>query len=267
MQTLSEIRTILADRGLHPKKALGQNFLHDQNQLRRLLEASGVGEGDLVLEVGPGTGTLTESLLDRGCEVVACELDRDLAAILEERLGDRITLVRTDCLDDHRTLAGTLEDALSGRPFTLVSNLPYGAASPLMCLLAAREECQGQHVTIQREVADRLLAGPGTKAYGSLSIFVAALASVRKVGILPPGCFWPPPKVDSAIVSIMPHEKPMVDDPEAFGRFLQGIFSRRRKQLGTIIGRDAPLPDGVSGTMRPEELSVESFVALHALNG
>ena len=167
MQTLSEIRTILAERGLHPKKALGQNFLHDQNQLRRLLEAAEVGAGDLVLEVGPGTGTLTESLLERGCEVIACELDRDLAGILEDRLGDRITLIRDDCLADQRTLASAVEDALSGRRFSLVSNLPYGAASPLMSLLAARRDCLGQWVTIQREVADRLVAGPGSKAYGA----------------------------------------------------------------------------------------------------
>ena len=266
MQTLGEIRSILAERGLHPKKALGQNFLHDQNQLRRLLEASAVGDSDLVLEVGPGTGTLTEALLDRGCSVVACELDRDLAAILEERLGDRITLVRTDCLEDQRTLSVELEEALSGRTFTLVSNLPYGAASPLMSLLASRKDCTAQHVTIQREVADRLLAVPGTKAYGSLTIFIGALASVRRIGILPPGCFWPPPKVDSAMVSIIPHQRPMVEDAADFGAFLHRLFSRCRKQLGTIIGRDAGFPKGIEPTMRPEELSIEAMVELYELN-
>ena len=124
MQTLGDIRSILAERGLHPKKALGQNFLHDQNQLRRLIDAAAVGPGDLVLEVGPGTGTLTETLVERGCEVVACELDRDMAAILEDRLGDRITLLREDCLGDQRTLSTGVDNALAGRPFSLVANLP-----------------------------------------------------------------------------------------------------------------------------------------------
>ena len=266
MQTLGEIRDILAEHGLHPKKALGQNFLHDQNQLRRLLVAAEVGEGDLVLEVGPGTGTLTESLLEAGCEVVACELDRDLAGVLHQRLGERITLVRADCLEDQRTLSGELDAALDGRPFKLVANLPYGAASPLMSLLATRRDCRGQHVTIQREVADRLLAGPGSKAYGSLSIFVGAMATVKRVAVLPPGCFWPPPKVESAIISITPREEPLTEDPESFGRFLHSLFSRRRKQLGTIIGRDATFPEGVAATMRPEQLSVESLVALHRSN-
>ena len=266
MQTLSEIRTILAERGLRPKKSLGQNFLHDQNQLRRLLEAAGVGPGDLVLEVGPGTGTLTEALLERGCEVIACELDRDLAGILENRLGDRITLIRDDCLADQRTLATAVEEALSGRGFKLVSNLPYGAASPLMSLLAARRDCLGQWVTIQREVADRLVAQPGSKAYGSLSLFIGAVATVKRIAILPPSCFWPAPKVDSAIVSILPLEQPLVEDPEAFGTFLHGLFSRRRKQLGTILGRDANFPAGVEPTMRPEELPVSEMVELHRLN-
>ena len=266
MQTLGEIRSILAEHGLHPKKALGQNFLHDQNQLRRLLEASEVGPGDVVLEVGPGTGTLTEALLDRGCIVVACELDRDLAAILENRIGDRITLVRDDCLEDQRTLSGAILDALSGRTFSLVSNLPYGAATPLMSLLSSRSDCRSQHVTIQREVADRLLARPGGKSFGSLTAFVGALASVRRIGTLPPGCFWPPPKVESAMISIVPHEKPLIDDPEAFGDFLHRLFSRRRKQLGTIMGREALLPSGVVRTVRPEQLSVAELVEIHRLN-
>ena len=102
MQTISEIREILNERGLHPKHRMGQNFLHDQNQLRRLLDASKVGPGDLVLEVGPGTGTLTEALLEKECEVIASELDKDMGDIIESRLGLRLTLVRGDCLDGHR---------------------------------------------------------------------------------------------------------------------------------------------------------------------
>ena len=134
MQTLSEIRALLDSRGLRPRKRFGQNFLHDKNQLRRLVDASGVGEGDVVLEVGPGTGTLTEALLERGARVIASEIDEDLAGISEERLGDRVTLVRGDCLGGRRTLAPAIVAAIDGRSFTLVANLPYQAASPLMTM-------------------------------------------------------------------------------------------------------------------------------------
>jgi 16S rRNA (adenine1518-N6/adenine1519-N6)-dimethyltransferase len=265
MQTLSEIRSILAERGLRPKRKLGQNFLHDQNQLRRLLEASGVKEGDLVLEVGPGTGTLTEALIDRGCSVIACELDRDMASILEDRLGDRLTLVTADCLDRSRRLAPQLEEALETRPFRLVANLPYGSASPLMSHLVTDHRCLGQFVTIQREVADRLLGQPGTRAYGPLTIFVGAFAKIRLLGTLAPGCFWPPPKVDSAMVAITPHEEPPNVDPKAFGRFVHKLFSKRRKQLGTILGRGIALPNDIALETRPDALSIDQILDLYAM--
>ena len=184
MQTISEIREILNERGLHPKHRLGQNFLHDQNQLRRLLEASAVAPGDLVLEIGPGTGTLTEALLERGCEVIASELDTDMGDIIESRLGSRVRLVRGDCLDGARSFSADVLQALGDRPFRLVANLPYGAASPIMSLLAPMPNCLGQYVTIQREVGDRLLAEPGTRQYGPLTVFVRVFANVRSIGTL-----------------------------------------------------------------------------------
>ena len=266
MQTLSEIRSILAERGLRPKRKLGQNFLHDQNQLRRLLEAANVGQGDLVLEVGPGTGTLTEALLERGSTVVACELDPDMASILEDRLGGRITLIQADCLEGTRSLAPELQAALGEGPFRLVANLPYGAASPLMSLLATDPRCLGQFVTIQREVAERLLAVPGTRAYGPLTIFVQAFAAIRSLGTLSPACFWPSPKVESAMVAITPREDRPQIAPDRFGRFVHRIFSGRRKQLGTILGRDAELPEGVEPTTRPDALTVEEILALYELH-
>ncbi len=268
MQTISEIRAILAERALRPKHRLGQNFLHDQNQLRRLVGAAALSSGDLVVEVGPGTGTLTETLLDAGCEVIACELDPDMASIIEDRLGDRLTLVRGDCLGKGRTLSPDIVRALAGRPFTLVANLPYQAASPLMSsLLIEPHGCRGQYVTIQKEVADRLLAEPGTKAYGPLTIIVRALGDVERIANVPASCFWPAPQVVSAMVAITPRETRLTDRPAAFARFVTSVFTKRRKQLGAIFGRAHAWPAGVEATMRPEALTPAQLAALHEVMG
>lgn len=269
MQTLAEIKAMLAARGLRPRHRFGQNFLVEPAHLRRLLEAAAVARGDLVLEVGPGTGTLTEELLAAGAEVVACEIDRDLAALLRERLGSRIQLVEGDVLDGKRSLAGEVRRALGARSFRLVANLPYQVASPLLALLAGDESCRGSFVTVQREVADRLAAPPGGREYGPLSVAVQSRATVRRIADLAPGCFWPPPKVSSAMIAIEPRTAPPVGPSEhdAFGRFVTSVFSRRRKQLGSILGRDAPLPEGVSPDARPEEVPTDAWVALWRLLG
>jgi 16S rRNA (adenine1518-N6/adenine1519-N6)-dimethyltransferase len=263
VQSISEIRALLDERGLRPQRRFGQNFLHDQNQIRKLVEASGVGAGDLVLEVGPGTGTLTEALLDAGAEVIACEIDTGLADLVHDRLGSRITLVRGDCLERQRRIAPAILDPLGDRPFTLVANLPYQVASPLMAaLLLDVPTCRGQFVTIQLEVAERLLAPPGAGAYGPLGIIVQALGTVRRLATVGPACFWPQPKVTSAMVEVRPRPDHGLDDPHAFARFITGLFGRRRKQLGTIFGRDREWPAGVTADLRPERLTVDQLVAL-----
>ncbi len=271
MQTISQIRTLLAERGLRPKHRLGQNFLHDQNQLRKLIDAAGISAGDLVLEVGPGTGTLTEALLEAEAEVIACEIDVELAGLISDRLGDRITLVHADCLARGRMLNPEIVEKIDGRSFKLVANLPYQVASPLIAtLLINHRECAGQFVTIQKEVAERLLAAPGNKEYGPLGIIVQALAEVKRIGNIPPTCFWPQPKVTSAMVSIGPRMGPRMgpredhglEDPGAFARFITDLFSKRRKQLGTVFGRDREWPDGVTAEMRPEALTIEQLVGL-----
>ncbi|MDY7107018.1 MAG: 16S rRNA (adenine(1518)-N(6)/adenine(1519)-N(6))-dimethyltransferase RsmA [Planctomycetota bacterium] len=278
MQTIIEIRSLLAARGLRPRHRLGQNFLHDQNQLRKLIAAAQIAPGDLVLEIGPGTGTLTEALLEAGAKVIASEIDDDLADIVADRLGDRITLIRGDCLARGRVLAPAIVDAIDGRPFRLVANLPYQVASPLMTtLLLDHPNCAGQYVTIQKEVADRLLAAPGGKDYGPLGIIIAALAEVKRIGTVPPTCFWPQPQVTSAMVEILPSppgrgaggegppEVKLPDSPEArraFARFVTNLFSKRRKQLGAIFGRDRPWPAGVTPDMRAEMLTVAQLVDL-----
>ncbi len=275
MQTLSEIRSILAERGLRPKRRLGQNFLHDKNILGKLVDAAELEPGELVLEVGSGTGTLTEALIEAGAQVVTCELDLGLASIIEDCFAARVQLVQGDCLDAHRRLNPKIVEVLADRPFKLVANLPFQVASPLMCaLLIEHPNCLGQYVTIQREVADRLTAAAGTKEYGPLSIIVCAFGEVKRITAVGATCFWPQPKVESAMVCILPSPlgrgaggegSSMLstsDQRQDFARFVTQLFTKRRKQLGSIFSRDCDWPAGVTADLRPEALSVDRIVTL-----
>ncbi|MCW5766947.1 MAG: ribosomal RNA small subunit methyltransferase A [Phycisphaeraceae bacterium] len=278
MQTATQIKALLAERGLSPRHALGQNFLIDQNLIRRLVDASGVGPGDTVLEIGPGTGALTEALLARSARVVACELDPGLATLLEERLPTlslpgSFDLVRGDCLAGARTLNPEILSKLGpaagpGGRFALVANLPYAAGTPLLlALLMDHPACTVMAVTVQREVADRLSARPGSKAYGTLGIVAQAVAEIERIAVLPPECFWPRPDVTSAMVLLRRRPVPLTADAPALARFCQRLFAARRKQLGSTLGRRDDWPLGIRPTQRPEELSVPQFVALCAVAG
>lgn len=264
MQSLPEIKAILTERGLRPRHRFGQNFLIEPVHLRRIVEAAAVKPGDTILEVGPGTGTLTEELLAGGARVVASEIDRDLASLVRDRLGASIQLVEGDVLSAKRAIAPAVLAAIGDDAFKLVANLPYQIASPLLAILAGDPRCHGCFVTVQREVADRLGAGPGTPDYGPLSVVVQSRFSVSRLADLPPGCFWPPPKVTSAMVAMEPRPDPSVplEHLDAFGRFVQSIFGKRRKQLGAIIGRSVPLPEGIDPAIRPESLPIEDWVRL-----
>lgn len=285
MQTLAQIRQLLESRSLAPRKALGQNFLIDHNLIRKLVDAANVHPGDLVLEVGPGTGTLTEELLTRGCRVVACELDHGLAALLRERLADpqsslgapaqaRFTLIEGDALAHKRALNPDILHALAAHatppapsgtlpPFKLIANLPYGAATPIMlALLTLHPQCRGMFVTIQREVADRLLAQPGTADYGPLAVVTQAVADITRLATLPPECFWPRPDVTSAMVAITPKTYPLTNDPARLADAAQHLFTRRRKQLGAILGRNFEFPEGIDPQLRAEALSIPQILAL-----
>lgn len=266
MQTLSDIRAILTLRGLSPKHRFGQNFLVDQNLLRKLVDASGIAQGSLVVEIGPGTGTMSEEILARGAELVAIELDRDLAAHLREHFAAeaRFRLVEGDCLDGKRALNAEALGVLAGRPFTLVANLPYQAASPVMAICATLPQCLGQFVTIQREVGDRLRAQPGSGEYGPLTIMVQAFCEVEQIAVLPASCFWPAPDVTSAMLALRPRSEPALPhaDAERFGDFVHTLFSKRRKQLGAILGRARAWPEGIDPNARPESLSVPDLVRL-----
>ncbi|MEM8737112.1 MAG: 16S rRNA (adenine(1518)-N(6)/adenine(1519)-N(6))-dimethyltransferase RsmA [Planctomycetota bacterium] len=276
-QTLTDIKNLLDAHGLRPKHKFGQNFLHDGNHMRRILDAAKLSAGDVVLEVGPGTGALTERLLDEGVRVVAVEIDPQLQPILEQRIGgmpgdaaERFTLVVGDVLAKKHVVSpaviepvmAAVAEARAGG-FKLIANLPYQVASPLLAnLVVAHPAMSDAVVMVQKEVADRLAADPGGKSYGPLGILIQALCAVRTVGVLPPSCFWPPPKVASAVVHLRRRGSPMTDDARALSDTLQQLFGQRRKQLGSILGRKTPLPPGIDADARPESLSVEQLIAL-----
>ncbi len=269
-QSLSDIKALLARHGLRPKHRLGQNFLHDLGYMQRIVDAAELHEGDLVLEVGAGTGSLSEALLEAGARLVAVEFDRDLEPILRERFapfGERARLIVGDVLASKHAINPDVVAALGDEPFKLIANLPYNIASPLLVNLAIDHPGMGRGlVMVQREVADRLVAPPGSKTFGPLSVVVQAMCRVRRVMSLPPGCFWPPPKVNSAVVELVRRERALTDDPHGLARFTQMLFQKRRKQLRAILG-DVALPAGVAPTARPEALTVEQIIGLAKVAG
>ena len=288
MQTLNDIKSLLAAHGLRPKHRLGQNFLHDQNHMRRIVEHAAIEPGDCVLEVGAGTGSLSEALLDAGARLVAVEIDTDLAPILRDRFapyGDRARLYIGDVLTGKHTLNPDVIGLLQSRPatrnasastapisntqspvpnpFKLIANLPYQIASPLLIDLALDHPAmQNAVVMVQSEVADRLVAAPGSKTYGPLSVLVQAMCEAQRMERLPASCFWPQPRVASAVVRLQRRPSPLTDDPHRLAQLVQRLFQQRRKQLGSILGRDTAWPAGIDSRDRPERLSVNQLAVL-----
>jgi len=275
--------------GLRPKHRLGQNFLHDQNQMDRVVAAAQIDPGGVVLEVGAGTGALSTRLLDAGAGLVTVEIDRELEPILQQQLAgyqERVSLVIGDVLEGKHAIAPRVTDAIQNaveatatetgqaraKSFQLIANLPYSIASPLLVNLVAYGvrglDLSGAVVMIQREVADRLCAGPGTKIYGALSVMVQARCRVERIGTVSPNCFWPRPKVDSTIIRLTRLDQSLTDRPGALGQTLHRLFSQRRKQIATILGRNVPLPQGIAPDARPEQLTVKQLIAISdSLNG
>lgn len=278
-QTLTEIKALLAEHGLHPRHRFGQNFLHDANHMRRIIAAAEITPGDLVLEVGPGTGALSEWLVDAGAKLVMVEIDRDLEPILREQIvtphSDRVELVIADILaSKHEINPAALEalarmsapphaSSLTPQAFKLIANLPYNVASPLLLNLVIDHPVMSLAVVmIQREVADRLLAKPGGKDYGPLGILIQAMCEVDRIGTLSPSCFWPAPQVESSVVRLRRRATPLTNEPRRLAELVHTLFSKRRKQIGSILGRDIALPPGISAQARPEQLTIQQLVAL-----
>jgi 16S rRNA (adenine1518-N6/adenine1519-N6)-dimethyltransferase len=274
-QTKHEIQAILAAAGTEPRHRFGQNFMIDQNLVRRVADAGEIKPGELVIEVGPGTGTLTDELLARGAAVLAVEIDRDLAEALRERFAGResFQLVEGDALAGKHALNPEIIAALAGSTkqgttAKLVANLPYNIASPLVIdLLIAGVDLLA--FVVQREVADRLRAGEGTADYGPLTVMARLLADVEVLRKLPPAAFWPPPKVDSSLVRMVRQDR--IGGREraaAFSRFVHEVFSARRKTLRKALEHAGKDPRtvlahlGLDGSIRAEQLSPDVFLAM-----
>jgi 16S rRNA (adenine1518-N6/adenine1519-N6)-dimethyltransferase len=274
-QTKHEIQALLAQAGSGPRHRFGQNFMIDQNLVRLVAEAGGLGPDDCAIEVGPGTGTLTEELLARAGRVLAVEIDRDLAALLRSRFGDRpnFTLIEGDALAgkhelNPELLADVRDASERSQPCKLVANLPYNIASPLVIesLIAGVSLLA---FTVQKEVADRLRAPAGGDDYGPLTVMAQMLSRVEVLRTLPPQAFWPAPKIDSSLVRLTRHDR--LGSPgrtRAFGAFVHGVFSFRRKTLRKALaqaGHDAGralAATGLDGKVRPEVLTPEQLLQL-----
>lgn len=254
---------------MRAKKALGQHFLHDPRILARIADAIAIEPGNPVLEIGPGRGALTAELLARGAVVTAIEKDRDLLPGLMHKFPG-LRLAHGDAME--------LDwPALSGAPparMKVIGNIPYNITSPLIDKALARPRPKVIAFLVQKEVADRVAAVPGTAAYGALTVGVQAVARVERLFVVPAGAFQPPPKVDSALLRLTPLEHPLAADAEIadFRRLVTMLFAARRKQLqrglrqvtgwgservNALLGRLA-----IDGTRRPETLSVPEFLAV-----
>lgn len=214
-----------------PRKRFGQHFLTDPRILARIADALEITAGDSVVEIGPGRGALTEPLLDRvgpNGHLTAIEVDRDLAAALRSAFERRpeLTVVEGD------VLKAPLAPAAGGR-FLLVGNIPYNITTPILFRALEAPRAERMVFMIQREVAERLAAGPGTENYGALSANAQALASIEIMFKVPAGAFTPPPKVDSAVIRVVPLAQPVITPEEEapFRALVQGLFSFRRKQM------------------------------------
>ena len=254
----------------HAKRRLGQHFLTDPRLLARIADALEAGPHDVVLEVGPGMGGLTAPLLQRAGRVIAIEKDRELIPLLRSRFPD-LNLIEADALElDWHTLARPGESGL-----LVTGNIPYNITSPLIDKALLPPRPRRIVFLVQKEVADRVVAAPGTHDYGALSIGVQAVARGERLFTVSAGAFKPRPKVDSAVLRLTPLSRPLIDDDEreSFRVLVVGLFGFRRKQmlrgLREFTGWDAPRVSGllatagIPETVRSEVLSPAEFVQLH----
>jgi 16S rRNA (adenine1518-N6/adenine1519-N6)-dimethyltransferase len=275
-----------ARAGISPRTRLGQNFLVDLNLVRVLVEAADLGPGDVVLEVGTGTGSLTALMAARAAAVVTVEIDKDLFRLAGEQLRTlaNVRMVQLDALKNKSHFNPLVLEAIDrelsaapGRQWKLAANLPYQVATPILtnCLDLDRPP-RTMTVTIQKELADRIQAVPRTKDYGALSIWVQSQCRVELVRTMPPSVFWPRPKITSAILHITLDDqlRRRIPDRAFFHQFVRAMFCHRRKFLRSELiaaakdRLDKPRVDqlmaglGLGGNVRAEELDVPAMLAL-----
>jgi 16S rRNA (adenine1518-N6/adenine1519-N6)-dimethyltransferase len=286
-QTQSYLRSLFEKRGVAPQHRFGQNFLIDLNIHELIVNAAEVGPDDVVLEVGPGAGALTSLMAERGAAVVAVEIDPAMARLTTEAVEGRLNVrvLNVDALARKHTInAEVLDNLRAGlavspeKRLKLVANLPYNVATPIITNLLVHPEFRVELivVTIQLELAERVMAEAGAAHYGALSVLVQALADVAIVRTLPPSVFWPRPKVESAVVSIRPNaaKRAEIDDLPWFHGVVRRIFLHRRKNLRRVLYSlwrdrctkpeiDAMLESlGLTGLIRAEDMNVEELLAL-----
>lgn len=274
--TATELRTLAEHRGVHPSKRLGQNFVLEHGTVRRVAALAALSAGDVVLEVGPGLGSLTLALLEAGASrLVAVEIDPVLAAALPSTLtthagdlADRVTVLNADAL------AVTAADLGDPAPTVLVANLPYNVAVPVVLHLLAAVPCLRRGlVMVQAEVADRLCAAPGSRVYGAPSVKLAWYATAKPAGPVPRTVFWPVPNVDSKLVEFTRHAPPAPTPRSEVFAVIDAAFGQRRKTLRAALAGwagSAPRAErllraaGIDPRARGESLTVAQFAALAA---
>ena len=259
------------------QKKFGQNFLIDTHVLDKIIDVSGVTEDDFVLEIGPGIGTMTQYLCERAREVVAVEIDKNLIPILSDTLKNysNVTVINEDILK--LDICKLAEEKNQGKPIKVVANLPYYITTPIiMGLFESHVPIDSITIMVQKEVAERMQEGPGSKEYGALSLAVQYYAKPEIVANVPPNCFMPRPNVGSAVIRLTRHEKPPVEveDEKLMFRIIRASFNQRRKTLANGLNNspEIHLPKeviqesivslGVPENIRGEALSLEQFAEL-----
>ena len=273
----ADIRRIAADAGISPTKKFGQNFLIDAHVLNKIIASADITKDDCVLEIGPGIGTMTQYLAEAAGKVVAVEIDRNLIPILSETLADyeNVTVINEDVLK--LDIAKLADEYNQGRPIKVVANLPYYITTPIiMGLFESHVPIDSITIMVQKEVADRMQEGPGSKEYGALSLAVQYYAKPEIVVNVPPSCFMPQPKVGSAVIRLTRHSEPpvTVKSEKLLFQVIRASFNQRRKTLANGLANYGAfgLPKeelqacieelGVPVNIRGEALSLEQFAQL-----
>ncbi|MBM4322375.1 MAG: ribosomal RNA small subunit methyltransferase A [Deltaproteobacteria bacterium] len=270
---MMSLRQELKEYGLSPRKKLGQHFLSDRNILDKVIRAAGVNQEDVILEVGPGLGEMTLALAQNAKEVIAVEIDSKLADLLREKVSGlpNVKIILGDILKiDFNSLFRE-----TGRPFKVVANLPYQISTPLLFrFIESKKIFSSFTLMLQREVAERIVASPGEKEYGPLSVFIQIFSDVSILFFIKPSAFFPPPKVESAVVHLVWKEDPLIElkNEKWFKKVVKASFCYRRKTLiNALKHSEISLPEsielkmdklGIDPQRRPGTLTLQEFIRL-----